>query len=250
MSGYDKIARLYDAVNSEVDYAGYAAAVDTVLVGAGTEKGALVLELGCGTGRLTRELSALGYDMIGIDNSEEMLAVARESESEGILYLLQDMREFELYGTVAAAVCSLDGINHLTGAGELAGCFSLVHNYLDPDGVFYFDMNTPYKFRTVYGDRDYVIEEEGSVLVWRNSYNEKTKLCDFCMTEFSEEADGSYAREDTWWRERCYTLSHVKRTLEACGFYDVTVTADGKSEPIGAETERWFITAKARKNKI
>lgn len=247
MSGYDAISSLYDAANSHVDYEGYAARVAGFFKDSGIGDGALVCEIGCGTGRMTRLLADAGYDMIGIDNSEGMLSVARDEGGEGILYLLQDMRDFELYGTVAAAVCFLDGVNHLTGRGDLDACFSLVHNYLDPDGVFFFDLNTPLKFDREYDGRDYVFEEEGAVLLWQNEYNSKSGVCDFYLTAFTEDEDGRYSREDTWWRERCYTRKKIVNALTRCGFADVRFLCETLDGDADADALRWYVTARAVK---
>mgnify|MGYP000550357054 CR=1 FL=1 len=109
----------------------------------------LVLELGCGTGNATRLLSDAGYDMIGVDNAPDMLEIAlekKEEEGQDILYLCQDMREFELYGTVKAIVSICDSMNYITEDEDLLEVFKLVNNYLDPEGVFIFDLNTVYKY--------------------------------------------------------------------------------------------------------
>lgn len=248
MSGYDAVSELYDRVNSEVDYGGYADRVADHLKASGVPDGALVCDLGCGTGRMTKLLAEKGYDMIGVDNSEGMLSVAMETSPEGILYLLQDMTDFELYGTVGAVTCFLDGMNHLTKSGELEKCLLLCHNYLDPDGVLFFDMNTPYKFENEYGQRDIIIEDGDDVLLWQNNYNEKSKLCDFYLSSFVMDEDGRYDRNDTWWRERCYSRRYVKTLLEKCGFYDVRFmneTLDGEPEE---DALRWYVSARVGKS--
>ncbi len=250
MSGYDAVSELYDRVNDHVDYEGYAERVCDYLRKNGVSAGALIGELGCGTGRMTRLLAYAGYDMIGIDNSEGMLSVAREAEyssEKEILYLLQDMCDFELYGTVGAVVCFLDGMNHLTRPGELEKCFRLVHNYLDPNGVFFFDLNTPLKFEREYGQRDIIIEDGDDVLLWQNDYNKERKICDFYLSAFIMDEDGRYAREDTWWRERCYSIRHVRKTLEKCGFADVRFLSDDLTGEPTEDALRWYVSARAVK---
>lgn len=249
MNGYDAIASFYDAVNSDVDYDGYAARIAKHLASHNICAGALVAELGCGTGRITRALSAIGYDMIGIDNSEGMLDAATAKGTDGgrILYLLQDMCEFELYGTVAAVVCTLDGVNHLTEDGDLARCFSLVHNYLDPDGLFVFDLNTPLKFETEYGSRDYIIDGDGSVILWRNSYDADEALCDFDITVMKRESDGRYSRDDAWWCERAYDRETIEQTLSECGFADVSFTSEDFATAPDSSAHRWYVSARALK---
>ena len=159
-SGYDSIAAIYDNINSEIDYSKWADFIEEAFKKYLEAKPELVLDLACGTGSMTFELDSRGYDMIGADSSEDMLSEAYEKAFDkgisNILFLRQDMREFELYGTVGAVCCCLDSINYLTHDGDLEKCFSCVHNYLDPDGLFIFDVNTPYKFENVYGNNQYI----------------------------------------------------------------------------------------------
>ena len=189
---YDLISKLYDKVNEDIDYSAWADFIEQIIkkeYKEGTPE--LVLDLGCGTGRMTLELAARGYDMTGVDISPEMLDAARDSaEKKGmadkILWLCQDMTEFELYGTVDVTVSCLDCINHLESKADLEKCLDLVHNYLIPDGLFIFDINGKAKFENVYSDNSYVMEEDGSVCVWQNYYNRKSGVCDFYITLFEE----------------------------------------------------------------
>ena len=154
MSAYEKFAQVYDLFMDNIDYEGWAEYVTDRLREYEITDG-LVLELGCGTGTMTGLLAGKGYDMIGVDNSEEMLAEAMEKRVESgqdILYLLQDMQEFELYGTVRAVVSVCDSLNYITDRDELRHVFELVNNYLDPEGIFLFDMNTVHKYRDLLGD--------------------------------------------------------------------------------------------------
>jgi SAM-dependent methyltransferase len=206
------------------------------------------LDLGCGSGNVTLPLAKRGYEMIGIDVSADMLATARGREGgENILWLCQDMRSFELYGTVEAVVCTLDGINHLTKKEDVSSCFRLVHNYLVPNGVFVFDVNSPYKFREVYGNRSYILEDEGVLCAWQNAYNEKSGLCRFDVSLFEEQEDGSYLRGDATVKERCYKEKALCRMLADAGFSILNIF-DGYSEAEPKEdTERLVIVAKAKK---
>ncbi|MBQ1261110.1 MAG: class I SAM-dependent methyltransferase [Clostridia bacterium] len=170
---YDMLAPIYDAVNGEIDYSAWADFIEAQIKKHYAPRAELVLDLGCGTGRMTLELARRGYDMTGVDYSPEMLDVARDAlEKEGLadktLLLCQDIREFELYGTVDVALCCLDTMNHLTKPKDFRTALSLVHNYLNPDGLFIFDLNGKYKFENVYADRAYVIEEGSSLCVWQN----------------------------------------------------------------------------------
>ena len=154
MDAYTGFAEVYDTFMDNVPYAEWTEYYAGILKENGIRDG-LVLDLGCGTGSMTELLAGLGYDMIGVDNSEEMLEIASEKKAASghdILYLLQDMREFELYGTVRAVISACDSVNYITEPEELAEMFALVNNYLDPGGLFLFDFNTEYKYREILGD--------------------------------------------------------------------------------------------------
>ena len=154
MEAYTGFAGVYDLLMDETPYGQWCENVVHELQKYGICDG-LLLELGCGTGTLTELLAQKGYDMIGVDCSEEMLNIAcdkRAQSGQDILYLRQDMRSFELYGTVRAVVSVCDSLNYLLAEEELAACFRLVSNYLDPKGIFFFDFNTRYKYETVIGD--------------------------------------------------------------------------------------------------
>lgn len=250
--GYSAIAGVYDRLNKDIDYRAWADMIETCFERFGKEKPGIVLDLACGTGRMTRELASRGYDMIGVDGSSDMLNEACMSGAQGILYLLQDMSEFELYGTVGATVCCLDSLNYLTDPCELDKTFRLVHNYSDPDALFIFDVNTPYKFENVYSNNAYVLEDEsedgGAIYCgWQNFYDGESKICDFYLSVFKENEDGSYFRADEQQKERCYEKDEICSALACAGFELVGIYSDyGLSEPTES-TERWYFVARAKK---
>lgn len=246
-NAYSALFKGYDKLNSETDYSAWADFMVEAFgkYGKNTES---VLDLGCGTGAMTFELFRRGFDMTAVDISPDMLSVARDrAEKEGadsILWLCQDMREFELYGTVNAVVCCLDGVNHLTGTGDLDKCFSLVHNYLDPDGLFIFDVNTPHKFLNFYGNNDYILEDAGVMCCWQNDFDKKHGICDFYLTVFEETEDGKWERTDAVQREKCYTKERLTKSLtrngfEVCGFF-----GDFQFGEPSVDCDRWYIIAK------
>ena len=248
---YDLLAPFYDAINSELDYSAWADFIEKIVKREYNGTPELAGDLGCGTGRMTLELARRGYDMTGVDYSPEMLDVARETaEREGldILWLCQDMREFELYGTVELAVCCLDSVNHLTSVGDVEKFFSLVHNYLSPDGLFVFDINGKSKFEHLYADNTYAMEEEGAVCIWQNYYNEKSKLCDFYITLFKERPDGAYERYDERQRERMYTLKQIKNLLKKTNLEFVGAYSDFDFTEGSDTDDRIYIAARCKKS--
>ncbi len=260
--GYQAIARVYDRLNAEIDYAAWADFLERCFDRFLPSRPELVLDLACGTGSMTLELASRGYDMIGVDGSAEMLSEAygRAVDRQGILFLQQDMRSFELYGTVGAITCCLDSLNYLLGEGDLDACFACVHNYLDPNGLFLFDMNTPYKFRHVYGNNAYVLEDElvwdagtdteeraAVYCGWQNTYHPDTALCEFDLSLFEELPNGSYRRADEHQTERCYTMDEIKNALSRNKLEFLGVWSDYAFTAPNDTTERWYFAARAIK---
>lgn len=249
--GYNSIARVYDKLNAEINYKVWADFIEMCFEKYMTAKPEIVLDLACGTGSMTYELASRGYDMIGVDGSDDMLseAYSRGTSVNGsnILYLMQDMRSFELYGTVGAVTCCLDSLNYLTGDGDLDKCLATVHNYLEPDGIFIFDMNTPYKFENIYGDNSYILEDtvDGKNVYcgWQNYYDKEKKICSFYLSLF-EEQNGKYMRSDEEQHERCYALEEVKDSLAKNGFELLAVCKDFEFTEIDDSTERWYFVSK------
>lgn len=252
MDSYTSLAPVYDKLNADVDYAAWADFIERQFAEFAKKPPKSVLDLACGTGSMTVELARRGYDMTGIDLSDDMLAVAREKCDAGrfrhsVLLLSQDMSQFELYGTVDAIVCCLDSLNYLTKRDALYRTLAHAHNYLEPDGLFIFDMNAPAKFERVYADNSYVLEDEGIFCAWQNYYNDKSKLCDFYLSIFTENADGTWTRFDEQQREKCWSLRTVKAILDETGFELCALTSDFDGSPVDNNTERWYFVARAKK---
>ena len=246
---YSALSAVYDALNAEIDYGAWAAYLDRKIKAHSDIPVTLVLDLCCGTGQMTMALDALGYDMTGVDLSPEMLQIAKgkaeaKGRAENILFLCQDMCDFELYGTVQAVVSCLDSLNHVDGKEDLEQVFSLVHTYLEPGGVFCFDLNSPYKFKHIYGTNAYILEDEGILCGWQNFYDPESRICEFCTSVFTENADGSYTRRDDFEREYCVTRREVERLLKKCGFELICVDGGIGGEPVERDTERLYFTAK------
>jgi SAM-dependent methyltransferase len=250
--GYLAIAGVYDKLNKEIDYSKWASFFEDCFKKYGKNKPEIILDLACGTGRMTCEMARRGYDMIGVDGSVDMLSEAYSKDTSGILYLCQDMRELELYGTVGATLCCLDSLNYLTEDGDLEKVFSLVHNYSDPDALFLFDVNSEYKFENIYSDNSYILEDEnedgGAIFCgWQNSYDKESKICNFYLSVFEEGENGEYYRTDEEQRERCYTVDEIKKSLENNRFELVDVFADTDFSAVEENSERLYFVARAKK---
>jgi SAM-dependent methyltransferase len=248
---YSNLASSYDLLNADYDYSKYADFLAREIKENEKVSSSLVLDLACGTGKITFALRERGYDMTGIDISENMLSLAKdicyENGISDILWLCQDMTEFELYGTVDACVCCLDSINYLTKSSQVEKCFNLVHNYLIPEGVFIFDVNTPFRFKNIYGNNDYILENDGSLCAWHNEYNEKTKICKFYLSIFEENEDGLYERSDEVQKEKCYSMKQICSLLSKCGFEIIKVLGDLEGGLATEENEKWYFVARCKK---
>lgn len=219
---YNDFAEVYDKLQ-DADYEAFCDYYEEIFKRLGI-KPELVLDVACGTGNITIPMAKRGYDMIGLDLSCEMLNIARDkAQNEGldILFLNQDMCEMELYGTVDAAVCALDGVNYITDKKDLEKFFALINNYLNPGGVFIFDINSVHKLRDILGGNTFVNEEDGIFYVWQSEFSEETRVCDFVLSFFVENDDGSYTRFDEFQQERAYAIEEIKKTATAKGL-DVT----------------------------
>ena len=246
MEAYTDFAMVYDTFMDETPYELWKNRLVTMLGEDGIEDG-LVLDLGCGTGTLTELLSEAGYDMIGIDFSQEMLAIAQEKRAQSghqILYLEQDMREFELYGTVRAIVCICDSINYLLEKEDIITTFKLVNNYLDPKGLFIFDFNTVHKYRDVIGDTVIAENRDACSFIWENYYDEEECINEYDLTIFVKEEEELFRRFNETHYQRGYTLAEMKEMIQASGLLFVrAIDADTMEEPTD-ESERIYIMAR------
>ncbi len=245
---YGAFASVYDTFMDNVNYEEWADYLVERLKEYGIFDG-LVLELGCGTGTMTELLAAEGYDMIGVDNSEEMLAEAMEKRMESghdILYLLQEMQEFELYGTVRAIISVCDSINYITEREELLRVFCLANNYLDPGGILIFDINTVYKYEEILGERTIAENREDGSFIWENSYDPKSRINVYELALFLPREDGLYEKEEEVHYQRAYTAECVKELLLEAGMELLAVYDAYTLDAPRADSERLTFIAREK----
>ena len=242
---FSVLARYYDTLNYNADYGQVADYIESVFT-LYNKTPELVLDLACGTGMLTMELARRGYDMIGLDLSSEMLneAISKElggpphRNSKKILWINQDMCNFELYGTVDAIVCCFDSLNYILDEADIEKCFKLAYHYLNPSGLFLFDVTSEYKFEQIYGTNDIILENEkdGVLCAWRNNYDSQSKICEFFISLFvkqpSKEKDSKrsaeYKRFDEVQREKYHSEDWLAELLELIGFSEIKTFCDFK----------------------
>lgn len=250
MDSYTSFAYVYDKFMNNVPYEEWTEYIISLLHKENIDEG-IVVDLGCGTGNVTEILASAGFDMIGIDGSEDMLSVAMEKKQSltnlehDILYLCQDMREFELYGTVAAIVSVCDCVNYITDPEDLQHVFDLVWNYLDYNGIFVFDLNSQYKYEALLAENTFAENTDDASFIWENYYDEDSRINEYDLTLYIKEGE-QYSRYEEVHEQRAYSINEIvemleKANLELLHVYD----AFTENEPT-KESERIYFVA--RKN--
>lgn len=254
MEAYTSFAQVYDLFMDNVPYEEWCEYLREQLKSYGIEDG-LILDLGCGTGKMTRRMADFGYDMIGVDSSMEMLEIAGEFDEpdadsqedagkRNILYLMQDMREFELYGTVRAVYSACDSLNYILEEEDLLTVFLLVNNYLDPGGLFIFDMNTSYKYKELLGENTFAESRDASSFIWDNYYDAKERINEYDLTLFIQEEDGRFQRFQEQHYQKCYSLDTVKELLARAGMEFVAVYDAYTKQALRKDSDRMTIVAR------
>lgn len=246
MSYYGDFARFYDKFTSNVDYKARARYFDAVIqkYKPDTE---LLLDLACGTGSLSFELESLGYDIVAVDNSYEMLSVAAEKRVErqsSVLFLCQEMAELDLFGTIDATVCALDSINHITDENELREVFKKVSLFSNKGAVFVFDVNTIYKHKSVLVNNCFVFEAENTFCIWQNSLDNDGVTVDISLDFFDKDKKSkSYYRYSTDFSERAYKIEFLSQLLSETGFEVKAVFDEDSFLPIRRDSQRAIFVA-------
>lgn len=244
MEMYTGFAKAYDTFMDNVPYESWVEFIKEKLGQYGIKEG-IMLDLGCGTGTLTGLLSDEGYDMIGVDSSIEMLDIAKQKlgDREDILFLCQDMREFELYGTVRAIVCVCDSINYILEKEELQEVFRLANNYLDPDGVFLFDFRTPFSYEEI-GDQTIAENREEMSFIWDNYYYGDEKINEYELSLFIREEDNLFRKYTEVHYQKAYLLEEIKELIEDSGLIFLEAKDNYTNEDVTDESGRIVVLAR------
>ena len=248
MSGYGFFSSVYDTLTENVNYAARADYIADLLADNGI-KGGILLDLACGTGTLSIEMSKKGFEVIGVDASADMLSVAMNNAYEAdrnILFLCQPMQQLDLYGTINAAICTLDSINHLTDPDDVQATFDKVSLFTEPGGVFVFDVNTVFKHREILADNTFVYDMDDVYCVWQNSLDSATDTVQIDLDIFEQVDDGIYERMQESFCERAYALPLLKEMLGKAGFETVAVYDELSREEPKENSERLFIVARKK----
>lgn len=238
---YDIFSSVYDILTENVEYERISNKICSLLHKNGVDRG-LLLDLGCGTGTLSFLLEQRGFDIIGVDASEDMLAVANEKKYEdnsSALFLCQKAEELDLFGTIQCAVSTLDTFNHIGNIEKIEKAISLVSLFMDMNGIFIFDMNTPYKHTKILGNNTFVYDMDEVYCVWQNSYDKASEKTDIDLDFFiKNEDDDCFERYSESFSEYVYDINEIINIIKKCGFTLLTTTDDYSDEPVCDTTER------------
>ena len=247
MSSYESLARFYDELTEDVNYAAWADFYEVFFRNHTGLEIHTVLDLACGTGTLTRLMAERGYEMIGVDQSPEMLMEAQEKcmDVEGIrpLFLNQSMDELDLYGTIDACVCCLDSVNYVTDPKALQEALKRVQCFLMPGGLMIFDVRTPELFRSLDGQM-FLDEAEDVFCVWRAVFDEAEKVCTYGFDLFERQKNGLWRREREEHNEYAYTAEELTEYLHQAGFGKVELYGNCQMRPPEAGEDRIVFVAK------
>lgn len=246
MSGYGSFAYYYDRLTQNISYKQRAEYFDTLVKMHGGKKN-ILLDLACGTGSLSEEFSRMGYDVIAVDGSEEMLNEALDKKFDSglnIQYLCQDMTELDMFGTIDVTVCALDSLNHLPSLGAVKKTVERVSLFCEPQGLFLFDINTPYKHRNVLGNNTFVYDLEDVYCVWQNTCCEEDNRVDMSLDFFERLENGDYKRYEEDFSEIAFDCGTMEKILTDSGFEVVGKYDYDSFEPAKENSEKIVYAAK------
>lgn len=243
---YSYFAHLYDLLTENVEYSHRADYICSLLSEYGIN-GGLLLDVACGTGTMSFEMSKRGFDVTGVDCSEDMLSKAQKKMAEtgeNVLFLCQDIRSLDLYGTVDCAVSTLDSLNHLTSEEDLLKAFKSVSLFLEDDGIFIFDMNTLYKHREILNDNSFVYELDDTFCVWQNSLCDDGATVEIILDFFADVNGRGYRRYSESFYEKAYESDVVKNLLKQADFTFIAEYKDMTTDAPDEKTERTVFVAR------
>ena len=244
---YDDFAGVYDTLMDDYDYDAWSRYYLSLIDGMLVKRPDRMVECACGTGGLTVPLNRRGYQMTGVDLSQEMLWIAAQKARKmgiGLPFIQQDMRRLHLHRQMDAVIATCDGVNYLLTEEDVSAFFRAAYAAMRPGGVLIFDISTPWKLENVLGDQLICEDREDVTYVWQNSFNKKTGICEMALCFFLREKDGRYRRIDEEQKQRAHTREGLTALLQSCGFTEVHVYGNSRMESPRDKEQRWHFTAR------
>jgi len=243
MASYSRFALYYDILTKNISYKSRAEYFDRLIKKFDGTKG-ILLDFACGTGSLSEEFAKMGYDVIAIDKSQEMLTMALEKKIESglpIQYLNQDMTKLNLFGGVDVTICALDSLNHLSDISAVRKAFKGVSKFSNPGALFIFDVNTPYKHKNIIGNNTFVYDADEVYCVWQNTYNQnKVEI----HLDFFEKDGNVYFKTEEDFTETAFEVSELEKALTDSGL-EILAEYDYDTEnPVRDDSEKIVFVAR------
>ena len=251
MSGYSAFARYYDELTANIDYKRRGEYFHEIIKKFKSTKDNILLDLACGTGSISEVMAGLGYDVVGVDNSDEMLGMAIEKKFDSglnIQYLCQDMRNLDMFGTIDITICALDSINHLSSLNDVRKVFEGVAFFSELNGLFIFDVNTLYKHRQVLANNTFTYETDNVYCVWENTLDPDTDEVRMNLEFFEREDNGMWSRSSDGFSEKAYSEDEIEKLLADCGFELLAKYGDDTFSPPAETSQRIVYAARCIRN--
>ncbi len=245
--GYSVFARYYDSLTANIDYRKRAEYFNKIINKFRQTDGNILLDLACGTGSISEQMAILGYDVIGVDNSDEMLGIALDKKFDSglnIQYLCQDMRKLDMFGSVDITICALDSINHLANICDVKKVFENVALFSEPDALFIFDVNTLYKHRNILANNTFTYETENVFCIWENTLVSETDEVKMNLEFFELEKNGLYSRTSDCFSEKAYSEEQIEKLLIDTGFKIIGKYGDDTFLPPESDCQRIVYTVR------
>ena len=249
MGGYSVFARYYDELTANINYKKRAEYFHEIIRKFKKTENNILLDLACGTGSISEEMAKLGYDVIGVDNSQEMLGIAIDKKFDSglnIQYLCQDMRYIDMFGTIDITICALDSINHLFSVDDVKKVFEKVSLFSEYNGLFIFDINTIYKHRKILADNTFTYETDNVYCIWENSLNKNTDEVKMNLEFFELEENGLYSRSSDSFSEKAYSEEIIEKLLAETNFEIIGKYGDDTFEYPSATCQRIIYTTRCK----
>lgn len=246
MSSYGLFAQYYNELTENIDYKARATYFSDLIKKYGNG-GTSLLDLACGTGTLSFALSDLGYQVIGADRSEEMLTQAMMKNSEGLLFVHQDMENLQLYEPVDTVICALDSLNHVSSIVRVEKIFKRVSSSLNDGGLFIFDVNSRYKHEKILANNTFLYDLDDVYCVWQNTWNKDESKTQIDLDFFVNTKENQYERYEEHFAEYVYDFEELKPLLEKVGLEILQVYADDTFISPNEGSERFIYVTKKQK---
>ncbi len=242
---YQAFAELYDELMNDVDYESWADYYTRLLSVYGI-RGGKICECACGTGSLTLPMYRRGFQLTGVDVSQDMLwQAAQKSRKQGIAipFVRQDMRALNLHRPMDAVIATCDGVNYLLTEEDLLSFFRAAFRSIRPGGALIFDVSTPYKLKEILCAGLFGEDRENITYLWQNTWHEKRKTVELDLVFFTRREDGMYRRIDERQHQRAWEQQELKETLWKAGFRAVSLYGDYTMNAASEKNQRWHIAA-------